>query len=213
MIVSIVFSSLLLFKASPVDAHIFKRSGCSNFFDNGISTTFDSFSLWTQYDESGVQLPLALGTFDAGTSAQLTTVFLVPEDFAGVTVGNLFQLNTSGLVGIGFPDDSTQTSTWPSGVTESGSSLPFTLSPSGSLAGMNEDYCGVASTDPNGSPFPGPVLSVQGTPDEWSICNRTENPLQLDLVFQAVDSNLDYNFSTCQSVHVYLNSSDFGIAD
>ncbi|KAJ3749311.1 hypothetical protein DFH05DRAFT_1476299, partial [Lentinula detonsa] len=196
MVATAILSSLLTLSSTVSGAAIFKRDdGCSNYPINGISTNSDYFSLWAQYNETGVELPLAMSTF--GTSGQVQTAFLAPADYAGVTIGNLFQMNNSGVVGIGYPE-----SRWMS----DGGPLPFSLSQNISLAGIAEDYCELVNTDPNGSSIPGPVLAAEGTPDSWSICNRTDNALQLGLVFKAASFSADYgyNFSTCQSVHVFL---------
>ncbi|KAJ3731033.1 hypothetical protein DFJ43DRAFT_1040349 [Lentinula guzmanii] len=211
MVATAILSSLLALSSTVSGAAILKRDdGCSNFPVNGISTNSDYFSLWAQYDETDVELPLAMSTF--GTSGQVQTSFLAPADDSGVTIGNLFQLNNSGLVGIGYPDGNDQTATWVSDATEDGGPLPFSLSQNTTLAGIAEDYCELVNTDPNGSTIPGPVLAAEGSADNWSICNRTDNALQLGLVFKAANFSADYgyNFTTCQSVHVFLRSSAIG---
>ncbi|KAJ3772395.1 hypothetical protein FB446DRAFT_788756 [Lentinula raphanica] len=211
MVAAAILSSLLVLSSTASGAAIFKRDdGCSNFPINGISTNSDFFALWAVYNDTGVEIPLAMSTF--GTSGSVETAFLAPAGLAGVTVGNLFQLNNSGLVGIGYPDGNDQTKTWVSDSTEDGGPLPFSLSDNSTLAGIAEDYCELVNTDPNGSTLPGPVLAAEGTPDSWSICNRTDNALELGLVFKAADYSADYgyNVSTCQFVHVFLRSSAIG---
>ncbi|KIK51621.1 hypothetical protein GYMLUDRAFT_78128 [Collybiopsis luxurians FD-317 M1] len=211
MIARAVLPSIFFFACSAAGAAVFKRDGgCNNFPTNGVSNNADYFSLWAQYDQTGTEIPLAMGTF--ATSAPFTGAVLATADYSGATVGSLFQLNNSGLVGIGYPDGNDQTATWIAHSTEDGGPVPFALSPSGSLAGIDEDYCEVVSTDPNGSPFPGPLLAAEGTADDWSICNRTSNPAQMGLVLRAATWSADYgyNFPTCQPVHVFLRSFTIG---
>ncbi|KAF5389211.1 hypothetical protein D9757_003474 [Collybiopsis confluens] len=209
MFTGIIFSSLFL-TSGALSAAIFGRDeGCRNFPTNGVGNTSDYFTLWAVYDNpaDGGEVPLAMSTF--GTSANVETTFLAPAEHSGVTLGILFHLNNTGLVGIQYPDGNDHSALWVSQSTEQGGPLPFSPAKDDNLAGMAEDYCEVVSTDPEGSPFPGPLLAGEGTADGWSLCNRTDNAVYQGVVLNAAEYSEDYgyDFATCKSVHVFLRSS------
>ncbi|KAE9403993.1 hypothetical protein BT96DRAFT_917162 [Gymnopus androsaceus JB14] len=198
MVSRVSLASLLVFVSSAFGTAVFKRDdGCQNFGESGIANNADSFSLWAQYDQ---------GRTFSGNSDDVESVFLAPNQSAGVMVGDLFQLNSAGIVGIGYPDSNYQNLTWNSDSTDDGAPLPFSLSKDSTIAGIAEDYCEVVSTDPNGSLYSGPLLAGEGTVDGWYICNSTGNSLQQGVVLNAADYSAEYgyNFSTCQSVHILL---------
>ncbi|KAJ3711709.1 hypothetical protein C8R42DRAFT_728405 [Lentinula raphanica] len=215
MINFITLSSLLLLVPSAFGAAILRRdNGCNGWPSVGIKDNNASFELWAHY-ESRVTVPLALTSFSNDTSngnSSATKAYLAPDDLGGTVIASLFQLNNSGLVGIGSPDANGVNATWISNSVDTGGSAPFSLAADANEAGISDDYCEVPNTDPHGPLIDGPLLGVMGSTSGWAICNRIDIPLFQGVVFNpaSYSSSYGFNFTTCQNVTIYLRSDALG---
>ncbi|KAI0040750.1 hypothetical protein FA95DRAFT_825917 [Auriscalpium vulgare] len=188
---SILFSPLLAASGLALPTSRATPTACAA-FANGVPAVAQ-FTLSAHYVNATTRpQTLVLGAPSAASNES----YLGTAETIRVPVGSTFAMAQSGVTarpvaGAGAPSVSRA-------VPGSNALLTFTAD----AAAPAQAYCELVNTDPNGSPYPYPVLAVNSDSENFSVC-RSEGGEDV-VVYNASSATTVYDAGSCQKVHVLL---------